>query len=72
MPIVVSVPHNDAGTSWSVGNWFHKLAAAVAAAAGLKRRYKMHWIAVLIAAYALAFLEFWQLCENAPPAPEDT
>jgi hypothetical protein len=32
----------------------------------------MHWTAVLLTAYAAAFLEIWQLCEHAPPAPEDT
>ena len=26
----------------------------------------MHWIAVVIAAYAAGFVEFWRLCDAAP------
>lgn len=26
----------------------------------------MHWAAVGLAAYAIGFLEFWRLCQDAP------
>jgi hypothetical protein len=26
----------------------------------------VHWTAVLLAAYAAAFVEFWRLCDAAP------
>jgi hypothetical protein len=26
----------------------------------------MHWAAVLLATYAIGFVEFWRLCDNAP------
>ena len=28
----------------------------------------VHWTAVLIAAYAVGFVEFWRLCDAAPSA----
>jgi hypothetical protein len=31
----------------------------------------MHWLAVCLTAYAAMILEVWQLCDNAPLAPED-
>ncbi len=30
----------------------------------------MHWAAVVLAAYAAGFVEFWRLCENAPSYEE--
>jgi hypothetical protein len=26
----------------------------------------MHWVAVILAAYAAGFVEFWRLCDSAP------
>ena len=26
----------------------------------------MHWAAVCLAAYAIGFVEFWRLCQDAP------
>lgn len=31
----------------------------------------MHWAAVVLAAYAVGFVEFWRLCEAAPVAPDE-
>lgn len=32
----------------------------------------MHWAAVILAAYAFGFVEFWRMCEAAPLAQEET
>jgi hypothetical protein len=32
----------------------------------------MHWTAVVLAAYAAGFLEFWRLCDVAPAAQDET
>jgi len=31
----------------------------------------MHWTAVVLAAYAAGFLEFWRLCDAAPAAKDE-
>lgn len=31
----------------------------------------MHWTAVVLAAYAAGFLEFWRLCDTAPAAQDE-
>jgi hypothetical protein len=31
----------------------------------------MHWTAILLLAYAAAFVEFWLLCEHAPEMCEE-
>jgi hypothetical protein len=31
----------------------------------------MHWTAVVLAAYAAGFLEFWRLCDGAPAAQDE-
>jgi hypothetical protein len=31
----------------------------------------MHWTAVVLAAYAAGFLEFWRMCEEAPAAQDE-
>lgn len=31
----------------------------------------MHWAAVILAAYAAGFVEFWRMCETAPLVRED-
>ena len=31
----------------------------------------MHWAAVVLAAYAVGFVEFWRMCETAPISQDE-